>query len=238
MKSSRRIAIALTSLTTLALLALAPVTPASATTPVFTVSNSTGYRYEIYCTITSPGPCTTESGPSGHTQLYIDVTLNFDPTSTVTYTWALTNGTAKVGTDFLGPSTGTGYMGPNGDNAPGDDLIDVPVIDNGATNARTFTAKVTSSSIGGDISSVGTETIEPGAEIPSDCTLYWVSSTSKSLTCTGRPAGQKWYFQMICLKGFAGISENGNTVTGDGTSLATCPFYFPDAEDTGLFLTS
>jgi hypothetical protein len=42
---------------------------------------------------------------------------------------------------------------------------------------------------------------------------------------------------MLCYHGFAGISEHGDTGTGDGTSLATCPtLWNPDV--TGLFLTS
>src|SRR5438128_110607 len=68
----------------------------------------------------------------------------------------------------------------------------------------------------------GTGTINSGAQIPSDCSLAYVSSASKSLTCTGRPPGQNWYFYIACVPVIKFGNAYGNIVAGDGTSTATC----------------
>ncbi len=73
---------------------------------------------------------------------------------------------------------------------------------------------------------MGTETILPGTQIPSDCSMNLLSNKSMSLACTGRPAGQQWYLDALCYHGFAGDDAIGNTVTGNGTSTATCGSIF------------
>jgi hypothetical protein len=75
--------------------------------------------------------------------------------------------------------------------AGGVGLIDVPTMISGQTTPLTFTIKLTSASPSGNISSVGTETILPGNEIPSDCSMNLVSTESLALTCSNpasRPA--------------------------------------------------
>lgn len=57
---------------------------------------------------------------------------------------------------------------------------------------------------------------------PPDCT-FTPGANTESLTCTNRPATQQWHLSFWCeswhtIKLFA-----GNTVTGNGTSTATCP---------------
>lgn len=117
----------------------------------------------------------------------------------------------------------------------GGDLLDVPLMISGATVPKTFFVKLTSASPSGDISSVGTETILPGNEIPSDCSMNLVSNESLSLTCTGRPVSQQWNFQATCIHGFIEPTITGNTVTGDGTSTVTCSNFYYHVWDTGNF---
>lgn len=63
----------------------------------------------------------------------------------------------------------------------------------------------------------------PGYGIPADCTASIpVDGRSVSLTCTGRPAGSQWRVVADCYKGFAMFVRNGNTVVGNGTSIADC----------------
>jgi hypothetical protein len=63
----------------------------------------------------------------------------------------------------------------------------------------------------------------PGYGIPADCTASIpLDGRSVSLTCTGRPAGSQWRVVADCYKGFAMFVRNGNTVTGNGTSIADC----------------
>jgi hypothetical protein len=105
----------------------------------------------------------------------------------------------------------------------------------GATAPKVFYVKLTSASPAGNINSVGTETILPGNEIPSDCSMNLVSTESLALTCTGRPASQKWNFQAACIWGFKQPVITGNTVTGDGTSTVTCSNFYVHVGDTGNF---
>jgi hypothetical protein len=62
-----------------------------------------------------------------------------------------------------------------------------------------------------------------GGEIPADCTLTAPSSQTRSLTCTDRPATQRWRLYMYCFKWVNVEYAVGNIVTGNGTSTATCP---------------
>ena len=63
----------------------------------------------------------------------------------------------------------------------------------------------------------------PGYGIPADCTASIpVDGRSVSLTCTGRPADSQWRVVADCYKGFSMFVRNGNTVVGNGTSIADC----------------
>jgi len=61
--------------------------------------------------------------------------------------------------------------------------------------------------------------------IPADCTLTAPSTYTRSLTCTSRPATQRWRLRVTCLKWVNVEDVYGNIVTGNGTSTATCPTY-------------
>jgi hypothetical protein len=204
---------------------LIPATPSFASGGlVYTVASTSANEEFLYCASYTPGPCTSE----GHNQMYVELGLN-DTSVNATVDYELVNGTARVGVNFYGPSTGEQTI----DSGVG--LIDVPLMISSQTTPLTFTIKLTSASPSGNISSVGTETILPGNEIPSDCSMNLISTESLALTCSNRPAGQQWNFQAQCIHGFYQPLETGNTVTGDGTSTVTCSSFFYHVWDTGNF---
>jgi hypothetical protein len=215
-------------------LGLVPATPSAAAGGlVYTVGSDSANQEFLYCANTSPGPCTAE----GHNQLYVELSLNTSQTEATVH-YQLVDGTAKVNVDYYGPSTGEEAISqtPAGVTPEGG-IIDVPLYITGATVAKTFTLKLTSASPSGNISSVGTETILPGNEIPPDCAMNLVANSTLALTCTGRPAGQQWSFQAQCIHGFDDPTIAGNTVTGDGTSTVACSSFYYHVNDTGLFVT-
>jgi hypothetical protein len=217
MRTLRRIITAGASVAALVAASLTIATPASAARLVYTVGNVSAYEEYLYCSNT-PGPCTLE----GHGQLFVNLSLNTSHTQ-ATVNFQLVDGTAHVGVDYYGPSTGVTTISATPPGVtPEVGSVDVPLYITGSGVSKTFTFHLTSASPSGDITSVGTETILPGNEIPTDCTLNYVNSQSKSIACTGRPAGQQWHFHMACFTGFRGGSANGNVVTGNGTSTATC----------------
>jgi hypothetical protein len=224
MLSLRRVAMAGIALAGLVAFSLVPATPSLASGGlVYTVGSASANQEFLYCASSTPGPCTAE----GHNQLFVDISANQDVNGTVHY--ELVNGTAVVGVDFYGPATGVQTISAGGD------LLDVPLMISGATVPKVFYVKLTSASPAGDISSVGTETILPGNEIPSDCSMNLVSTESLSLTCTGRPVSQQWNLQAVCIHGFIQPTITGNTVTGDGTSTVTCSSFYYHVWDTGNF---
>jgi hypothetical protein len=60
--------------------------------------------------------------------------------------------------------------------------------------------------------------------IPSDCTVTKPDLATTHLTCTARPAGQKWRLVVLCavIGGWGSIYADGTIVTGNGTSTAVC----------------
>jgi hypothetical protein len=204
---------------------LVPATPSFASSGlVYTVGSTSANEEFLYCASQTPGPCTSE----GHNQMYVDLGLN-NTSVNATVDYELVNGTAQVGINFYGPSTGEQTI------SDGVGSIDVPLMISNQTTPLTFTVKLTSASPSGNISSVGTETILPGNEIPSDCSMNLVSLRSLALTCSNRPAGQQWNFQATCINGELQPTFTGNTVTGDGTSTVTCSAFYHYVSDTGNF---
>jgi len=216
-------------------LSLVPATPSIAASHlVYTVGSDSANQEFLYCANYTPGPCTAE----GHNQLYVGLSLNTSQTEATVY-YQLVDGTAKVNVDYYGPSTGEEVISQTPPGVtPEVGTIDVPLYITGSAVAKTFTVKLTSASPSGDISSVGTETILPGNEIPSDCAMNLVDSRTLALTCTGRPSGQQWHFSAACIRGFTQPTFAGNTVTGDGTSTVSCSSFFYHVDDTGQFVGS
>jgi hypothetical protein len=214
-------AVALAGLVTLSLLTAAP---SFASGLVYTVGSTSANEEFLYCANSAPSACTAE----GHNQLYVLLGLNNNNVN-ATVDYELVNGTAVVGVNFYGPSTGEQTISGGGG------LIDVPTMISNQTQPLTFTIKLTSASPSGNISSVGTETILPGNQIPPDCSMNLLTTESLALTCSGRPAGQQWNFPAPCVHGFDWPLMTGNTVTGDGTSTVTCSSFYYHVWDTGDF---
>lgn len=58
--------------------------------------------------------------------------------------------------------------------------------------------------------------------VPSDCVVVSAGSIDPYMTCTARPAGQKWEFEALCwLNAYHAGTRYGNEVTGDGSSTIT-----------------
>lgn len=62
------------------------------------------------------------------------------------------------------------------------------------------------------------------SSIPADCTVTKPNLATTYLTCTARPAGQKWRLVVLCavIGGWGAIYADGTIVTGNGTSTAVC----------------
>lgn len=62
------------------------------------------------------------------------------------------------------------------------------------------------------------------ASVPADCTVAKPNLATTHLTCTDRPAGQRWRLVVLCavIGGWGAIYADGTVVTGNGTSTAVC----------------
>lgn len=60
--------------------------------------------------------------------------------------------------------------------------------------------------------------------IPADCSVAKPNLATTHMTCTARPAGQRWRVVVICavIGGWGTIYAEGTIVTGNGTSTAVC----------------
>ena len=59
---------------------------------------------------------------------------------------------------------------------------------------------------------------------PPDCTVGSPKIGTMVLTCTGRPADQRWHLDLGCMGGWIDTDVLGNSVTGNGSSTASCPW--------------
>lgn len=200
-----------------ALLALGalPAAQASART-VLTVSDSASYEYYKSCSDIPPYVCGTYPNTIF---IMIQVQNRPRPYAPITVGYRIVNGTAVAGQDFLGPTSGTVTIPANAFQA----YVQVQlVVDSVAEPNETFTVRLTSSSVPADISDTGTGTINDGGVIPADCNLSRADASTVSLTCSNRPASQRWLETIQCGEDFTAVFVNGNTVTGNGTSTARC----------------
>jgi len=146
--------------------------------------------------------------------------------------YKITNGTAVDGTDFNVPATGEVIIPAGQFNQD----LSVPLVNEGLFGAtKSFTIAITRTSPSVTITqSTATATIS-GGNIPLDCSFTWISSSSQSLTCTGRPAAQVWNFQVYCFHFLTRYAMGGNQVTGEGTStVSSCT----GLSDGSLFIDS
>lgn len=200
---------------TLCTLGALPMAPASAARPtVITVGNFSGYEYLPTCSNIAPFPC----GPTALSlgfRVYTSRIFNHD----ITIGWQISGGTATPGQDFTGPTSGTVTIAANTVNKE----VVIPLVNDGFGEANeTFNVRLTSSSVPADLSSVGTETILDGSRIPGDCSLSKNAPDHEALTCTNRPAGQRWYLYADCWYPLGDPAIRGNDVIGNGTSQGTC----------------
>ena len=183
---------------------------------VVTVGDVESYEYVKFCSTSSPYACGTRDGS---VTLVIQVT-NRPPNTTVTVGYQLVDVTTTAGQDYTGATSGTVSILPTA--AQG--YVTVPIVNDGvAEPTETFQVRLTSSSVPADISDTAVGTIRDGGQIPPDCDLASSDSLTRSLTCTNRPAAQRWHLYMYCINWVNVEDTVGNIVTGNGTSTARCP---------------
>ena len=209
----------------------APAVPAAASSKINIQTYSDAeYQYVKYC---NGSTCNLKRS----TELVLEFLETTFPPKPVTIDWQIQDVTTQHGVDYTGPTSGQATIPDPSTGCGNCTFVLVPIVNEGAPDAtETFNMVITNTSVPATTSN-GTGTIYSQAQIPEDCSLAYVSSQAKSLTCTGRPSGQKWYFYLQCLNAprFFGYAD-GNIVTGDGTSTAACQY--GTAADTGYFEVS
>jgi hypothetical protein len=230
MRTARRLAAAIGFATVIGAASVLPLAaPAMAGGPptVITVGNFSGYEYQPTCSNTAPYPC-------GQTALNLEFRIYTSRSynHAIHIGWSISGGTATPGVDFTGPTSGTLTIAANTINAP----VEVPLVNDGfGESNETFNVHLTSADVTADLSSVGTETILDGSEVPGDCSLGKTAPNEESMTCTSRPAGQQWYLDVTCHYPLGDPELTGNVVTGSGTSEGTCNIGTTDFNGTYFF---
>jgi hypothetical protein len=179
------------------------------------------WEYRWACLINPPFTCSTYAGAVAFS---VVVTNRPKPLKPITISYAIDDITAVHGVNYSGAKTGTLTIAstPIGHN---DVMLALPIIDTGSVGAptKTLRMRLTGSSVpGANISDDAIGSIKSAGEIPRDCTPSRADAESFSTTCTGRPAGSQWRASVTCLDGFTGPTVFGPTITGNGTSSATC----------------
>lgn len=196
--------------------------PAAQAAPIdVDVYGGTTAEYRKTCSTQEPFVCGTFTNvASAFIQAYGNIN------SPITVGYEFYSGTAIAGVDFTGPFTGTVVLQPSNPYAS----ASVPVVNDGvAEPTETLNVRITSVSQNADIGPPAQIQIFDGGNMPMDCDPARTFS-SASITCTSRPAGQQWRTNTSCDRGEEWpnpwtrfVSVYGNTVTGNGTSTATCP---------------
>lgn len=173
--------------------------------------------FEYNKTCSSQSTCNNISGTS--LRFVVNVLNRPKPNHAIDIDWALVDVTTSAGADYTGPTSGRITLAPRQSQAS----LVFPVVNDGVGEpTETVELHITDISESVDISDVGVGTIRDGAQIPEDCTLGFVDTFERSLTCNERPAGQDWHLNVLCLSfGIEGVAI-GNTVTGNGSSNARC----------------
>lgn len=214
MTAFRRVLILVAAMV-LGVVAIAPAASAARSTTI-TVSPGLNYEYLPTCSNVAPYPCT-QQAQTVVFRVYTSRTYNHP----ITVGWQLVNGSAVAGSDFTGPTSGTVTIAAH---ASSNEVV-VPLVNDGfGESTETFTARATSASVPANLSSVGTQTILDGSRIPADCTLSKNDPGQLAMTCTNRPAGQRWYLYNECFYGWGDPAIRGNDVIGNGTSAGVCGF--------------
>jgi hypothetical protein len=184
--------------------------------PVFTVWDGSGNEYYKTCANTPPYSCGTFNG-----SMAFQITVANQPQNTaVTVNYRIEDITTTAGLDYPGPTTGSIVI-PAG---WGVGWVSFPVTNDGVAEPdETLRVRITSTSVGGNFTDTGLGTLYNGGTIPEDCTLSRPDSLSFSMTCTNRPATQRWQVEVTCGRDWPRyVYVRGPIVTGSGTSGATC----------------
>lgn len=199
-----------------ALMTLGVAAPAQAAGPTFKVSDGGAWEYHRTCADVAPFAC----GDRTQT-MYMQVVGPWPPRSyPITLGYVIEPITATAGVDYTG-TTGTVTI-PAGQYVAS---IPIPVVnDRVAEPNETLRVRLTSSSVGGNISDTGIGTIFNDGAIPADCTLFKPDLATTTMTCTGRPAGQTWRHVVDCFDthSWGMLREYGPVVAGNGSSTTVC----------------
>lgn len=203
----------------LATIGLLPVTQAAAAVkPTISLQGNYTFEYENRCQDVAPFTCTVRPGSIA---LYVGVYNRPTPPSPVTVSWQILDVSTTAGQDYTGPTSGTVVIPSTSNSAL---AVTVPVTDDGvAESYEYFQARVVSSSLSHANFLHSRGEIYDGGRIPRDCVETRPSYDERSLTCSNRPAGQRWQIVLDCFHPWA-LTEPffGNVVTGNGRSDTSC----------------
>lgn len=191
---------------------------AAAVNPTVAVQGNLTYEYENRCQDVAPFTCTVRPGSIA---LYVAVYNRPTPPSPITVSWRIQDVSTTAGQDYTGPTSGTVTIPTNSNFAL---AVTVPVADDGvAESYEYFQGRVVSSSLPNANFQHGRGEIYDGGRIPRDCVETRPSYDQRSLTCSNRPAGQRWQIVLDCFHPWA-LNEffYGNIVTGNGRSDTSC----------------
>lgn len=218
MRTSIRIGSRLTAVAGVALLSafcLLPAAQAANPNTVITVGNGQAYEYTKYCLDDAPYTCGVRNGSFS---IMIQVTDRPKNTA-ITVGYQIVDVTTTAGADYTAVTSGTVTIPTTAAQA----YVQVSVVNDGvAEPTETFQVRLTSSSVPANISDTGTGTILDGGQIPVDCSLSRIAGSTVSMTCTNRPAAQRWRIMLYCIAFGLQDEAYGNIVTGNGTSTADC----------------
>jgi hypothetical protein len=217
MRSARRLGTILGFATVLVAASVLPLASAAMASPsptTITVGDFSGYEYLPTCSNTAPYPC-------GQTALNLEFRIYTSKifNHAIHIGWSISGGTATPGVDFTGPTGGTVTIAANTVN----NAVYIPLVNDGfGESNETFDVHLTSADVPANLTSVGTETILDGSRVPGDCSLAKSAPNQESMTCTNRPADQRWYLNVLCSYPLGDPELLGNDVIGNGTSAGTC----------------
>jgi hypothetical protein len=202
---------------TVGLLAAGLITAVSA--PAYAAQNTVGVKggaasdFGVHCTSAS----TCNEIDTGAVDTYFIRTGSTASSLGVFY--KIINGTAVDGRDFNIPATGEVII-PAGQTSTD---MRIPTVYDGLYGATdlSYGIQITGTTTPITISNASTSSLIESGNIPSDCSFTWEGGLSLALGCTGRPATQVWDLSALCTI-LPTHTAQGNQVTGEGTSTATC----------------
>jgi Calx-beta domain len=192
--------------------------PAMAAQPALRINDSSRPEYVTMCQATC--------GTFTQTEEFL-FTLYPAKNFTVNVNWRIVDVTTTAGQDYTGPTSGTLTLTAGTSQG----YVHVPVVNDGvAEPTETFQVQATSISVSANISDTGLGTITDGGNMPPDCSMSRVDNSTYSITCTNRPANQQWVHRVQCMiEWLEFVDIDGNVVTGNGTSTASCGQYLYNA---------